>query len=190
MPVAYSVGWVLQARRNAVSSTPDRGHPVKSSRVVDQRFPAFRDLPHDRVPADAELRGDRGHGTVVPADLLGPPLPGPVREDRPGGDRRVELGPGLVRAQRVSALEDPVSATGTPAAGRSRTVTAPVLHPGHRTARTAADQIPGCLDTDIPFPVDHLGRAHLESGHAEQGSSVLVHLGLLASWSLGREHGS
>jgi hypothetical protein len=33
----------------------------------------------------------------------------------------------------------------------------------------------------MPFTVDHLGREDLESGHAEQGSNVLGHLGLLAS---------
>jgi hypothetical protein len=65
-----------------------------------------------------------------------------------------------------------------------------VLHPGDRTALPAALQIPRCLHSEMPFTVDVLGRQHLESGQAEQGSNMVVHLGLLASWSLGGEHGS
>ena len=72
--------------------------------------------------------------------------------------------------------------TGTPAAGRSRTVTV-----RRSFTRATAPHSPQptrslrCFDADMPFAVDHLGREHLESGHAEQRSNVLGHLGLLAS---------
>ena len=164
MPVAYSVGWVPVARRNAVSSTPTALHPVEPVRVVDQRFPAQLTWRHDRVPGHAELGGDRGDGPVVVADLLERPLPGPVGEHRPGRDRVVLLGPGLVRAQRVSALEDPFPppehAPAPRPTGRSRTVTvrrsftrATAPHSPHPTRSR------GVSTAEMPFPVDHLGRA-------------------------------
>ena len=185
MPVAYSVGWVPVARRNAVSSTPERGHAVEPGRVVDQRFPAFDDLGHDGVPGHAELVGDGGDGPVVVADLLERPLPGPVGEHRPRGDRVVLFGPGLVRAQRVSALEDPLAPPQQhrhPAIGRSRTVTvrrsltrATAPHSAQPT-RSRGVSTPRCHS-----PSTFSAEQHLESGQAEQGSNMVVHLGLLAS---------
>jgi len=86
---------------------PDRAHPGQPVRVLDQRGAVVNDLGHDRVPGHAEL----GRDPVVVSDLLERPLPGPVGQHRPRGDRVVLLGPGLLLAQPVSSLDNPLAPT-------------------------------------------------------------------------------
>jgi hypothetical protein len=78
------------------------------------------------VPGNAELVGDHRDCPVVEADLLERPLPGSFGEHRPGRDRLVLLGPGLVLAQTCRQEKTRLRhlmITGVPATGRSRTVT-------------------------------------------------------------------
>lgn len=163
---------------------PDRAHRDQPVRVAHQWCSPLGDLRHHGVPGHPELRRDGGHRPVVVADLLERPLPGPFGQHRPGRDSVLLLCPGLAGAQHVSALEDPF----TPPHNHRYTGAGQVPHrhhptildPGDRPALRAPRQLTRCRNPDMPFTADHLGRQHLETGHAEQGSNVVIHLGLLA----------
>jgi len=88
--------------------------------------------------------------------------------DRLGLDRVVLFGPGLVRAQHVSAMEDPLTPPQKHRHPGDRQVPdrhhPAVLDPGNGAALAATHQLPRCLHTEMPLTVDILGRQHLESG--------------------------
>jgi hypothetical protein len=111
--------------------------------MVDQRLAVVAHRPHHRVPADAELTGDAGHGLPVLAHPAHRPRSGPFGQHRPRCHLGRGLRPGALPARALGAAPQPLRphqhhrpAAGGQVADQHRSPTVRLRH--HPAARAAA----------------------------------------------------